>query len=234
MEAEGLSSVCSRPLSTRVSSASEGPLVCSKFLELSVRPSVHPSPLPQCSPPASPWSPSVCPLPSWLPITPSDPASGHPLDPVLWELRPRPTLAAPCLSAASLFFTTGLRPGYPLGLASRPWDPARPSRRGASSSLALFFPSLCVSPHLSPGWAWLQSPPSPRCRSLRPLLWWSLPNPDASPVGAQPGERKGWRRREVKSQAIELPHFPNSPVCPCQGGESPLSPPLEPGEKDLV
>ena len=161
MEAEGLSSVCSRPLSTRVSSASEGPLVCSKFLELSVRPSVHPSPLPQCSPPASPWSPSVCPLPSWLPITPSDPASGHPLDPVLWELRPRPTLAAPCLSAASLFFTTGLRPGYPLGLASRPWDPARPSRRGASSSLALFFPSLCVSPHLSPGWAWLQSPPSP-------------------------------------------------------------------------
>jgi len=38
---------------------------------------------------------------------------------------------------------------------------------------------------------------------------------------------------EKRGQAIELPHFPNSSVCPCQGGESPLSPPLEPGEKDL-
>lgn len=131
------------------------------------------------------------------------------------------------------FFTTGLRPGYPLGLASRPGDPAQPSRRGAFSSLALFFQSRCLSPHLSPGWAWLQSPPSPPCRSLRPLLWWSLPNPDASPVTAQPGEGKGWRRGEVKSQARELPRFPNSPVCPCQGGESPLSPTLEPSEKDL-
>ena len=144
--AEGLSSVCSRPLSTlSVPSASEGPLVRSKFLELSVSPSVSTllvfpvrlSLVPICLPFAL-----LAPHHRIQPCLPPPP----PLDPVLWELRPRPTLAAPC----RLFFsTTGLRPGYPLGLASRAWNPVRPSRRGASSSLALFFHSVSFSPSVS-------------------------------------------------------------------------------------
>lgn len=195
MEAEGLSSVCSRPLSTRVSNASEGPLICSKFLELSVRPSV---PTPSVFPARLSLVPICLPFALLAPHHPIRPCLRPPSRSCPVGAAPLAHARRPCLSAASLFFTTGLKPGYPLGLASRPWDPARPSRRGASSSLALFFQSLCLSPHLSPGWAWLQSPPSPPCHSLLPLLWWSLPNPDASPVGAQPGEGKGWRRREVR------------------------------------
>lgn len=79
------------------------------------------------------------------PRAPPPPHLPPPLDPVLPEPRPQPTLVAPCRSRRLSFSTAEQKPGRPPCLAARPWVPARPSRSGASFSLALSFQSGCLS-----------------------------------------------------------------------------------------
>lgn len=114
------------------------PRVCPSLPNLWGLLSVHPSP-----PPKFPRPPLPTPRPSvlHLPRAPSPrphPTSGRPLDPILLERRLQPTLAVACLSGRLSFSSAGVRPGCPPGLASRPWDPARPSPRGASFLLSPF------------------------------------------------------------------------------------------------
>lgn len=203
-----LSSVCSRPLY---------PSVCP-------RPSER-SPVPRESPGPS-VGPSV-PTPSMFPrprlSSPDLSVRSPPRAPPPPHLQPPPGScppgAAPPAHTRSplpvppplLFYWGGGRPGRPPGLVARPWVPAGPSPRGASSLLSLFFQSgcLCLSlsiclragrgsslhhpPLTAPPLRPSESPPleaPSRSHLSRPLR-----NPDATPAWG-PGQVRGGSRGE--------------------------------------
>lgn len=94
--------------------------------------------------------------------TPTLTPAGRPLDPVLPEPRPRPTLAAPCRS--SRLSALPRSPGQAARRASPPAPgslEARLARRLLLAVSSFGLKSLSRSLHPSLGWAWLQSPPSP-------------------------------------------------------------------------